>query len=137
MGGFLVTTLIIGSLIVALVLILYKAHSNKNKYHSKVRIISYTDYTTNFEFRIQKFYGIISKMKSNGELDSFFINGEMQEKMEEEGFLSYEVNQMNKEVELIFEKDQYFNYSVIFDYNHENKLKFKIKNIQETRKNEN
>ena len=136
MGGFLVTTLIFGSLIVTFMLILYKTHSNKNKYHSKVRLISHTDYTANFEFRIQKFYGYISKINKNGNLESFF-NEEMTEKIVEEGFINYKVNSISKEIELIFEKNQYFNYNVIFEYNDENKVKLIIKNIQETRKNEN
>ncbi|MCM1992731.1 hypothetical protein [Oceanirhabdus seepicola] len=136
MGGFLVTTLILGSLLIAFLLILYKYHSQNDKYNREVRLISYTNYTTDFEFRIQKFYGFLIYLKENEKLGSF-LDEEMQEKMKEQGFLNYRVNQMNKEVELIFEKDQYFNYNVIFGYNHKNEFKLVIKSIQETRKNEN
>jgi len=136
MGGFLVTTLIIGSIIVSCLLVLYKVNSNKNKYDSKVRLISYTEFTIDFEFKIQKFYGMLVYLKENGKIESFF-NEQMKEKMREEGFLNYQVNNVSKEIILIFEKDKYFNYQVNLRYNNENELKFMIKNIYETRKNEN
>ncbi len=136
MGGFLVTTLILGSLVVSCMLILFTADLKRNKYYSKVRLISYADCTENFEFKIEKFYGFLKYLEQNGKLDSFF-DEEMQGKMKEEGFLNYQVDNINEEVVLIFEKDKYFNYNVIFGYNRENQVKFMIKNIQETRKNQN
>ncbi|WBW95337.1 hypothetical protein [Oceanirhabdus sp. W0125-5] len=136
MGGFLVTTLILGAIIIAFLLTLYKAYSNKNKYQSKVRLIAYTDYNPNLEFKIQKFYGLLNKLKTDGKIQ-MFLNEQFNEKLKEEGFIGYKVNKGNKEVELKFEKDKYFNYIVNFGYNDDNQLKIIIKNIYETRKNEN
>ena len=59
------------------------------------------------------------------------------DKIKELGFLNYQVNEMSKEIILLFEKDKYYNYSVNFGYNNKDELKFAIKNIQETRKNKN
>ena len=136
MGGFLVSTLLLSSLIVALLLIIYKANPQEVKYNSKAKLISYIDNNTNFEFRIQKFYGFMNKMKAEGKLDSFF-NEKMKETIKEEGFLNYKVKKLEKEIVLVFKKDENFNYNVIFSYNIKNQLKLRIKNIQETRKNEN